>query len=260
MYHRVGPAHNEWEQRYSISAERFAAHMHKLAAQGMQACSLEDFFAWLAGDMPLPEGSFLITFDDGFLGVYDHAAPVLHGLGWPATVFLVSQLLGKEDEWCRSHNPSGVTYPLLAKKQIDVMRGMGFSFQSHSRVHPDLTTLSDQQLADELGGSRRDLQALLDDPVHYLAYPYGRYDERVLNATREAGYAAAFSTQSGFNRRDVHPYRIRRLEIFGTDTPAMLVRKIFFGCNDGSWRQSLRYYGGRIKNSLGLAGKSGGQS
>jgi peptidoglycan/xylan/chitin deacetylase (PgdA/CDA1 family) len=255
MYHRVGPAHNEWERRYSISAENFTGHMQRLAAQGMCACSLEDFFAWLAGDKELPEGSFLLTFDDGFLGVYEHAAPLLHQMGWPATVFLVSQLIGREDEWCHTHNPSGATYPLMAKEQIDRMRSMGFTFQSHTRLHPDLTTLTDQQLVDELGGARRDLQALLDEPVPYLAYPYGRYDERVLNAAREAGYQAAFSTQPGFNRRDVHPYRIRRLDVFGTDTPAMLARKVFFGCNDGSWLQTLRYYGGRIFSRLGGGAK-----
>lgn len=251
MYHRVGPAKNEWERRYCISPKNFAGHMQKLEAQGMRACSLENFFAWLAGDAQLPEGSFLLTFDDGFLGVYEHAAPVLQKMGWPATVFLVSQLIGREDEWCRSQNPSGACYPLMTKVQIEAMRSMGFTFQSHTRLHPDLTTLNDQKLVDELSGSRQDLEALLGEPVAYLAYPYGRYDERVLNAAREAGYKAAFSTQPGFNRLDVPPYRIRRLDVFGTDTPAMLRRKVYYGCNDGSWHQTLRYYGGRIVNRLG---------
>ncbi len=252
MYHRIGEAHNDWERRYCVSPELFAAQMERLAAKGMQACGLDDFFAWLAGDKPLPEGSFLLTFDDGFLGVYEHGAPLLRDMNWPATVFLVSQLIGKRDEWCRSQNPGGDTYPLMTQEHIEALRGMGFSFQSHTRLHADLPTLSDEQLADELGGSRRDLEALLGQPVPYLAYPYGRYDERVLNAAREAGYQAAFSVQPGFNRRDVHPYRIRRLDVFGTDTPAMLLRKMYYGANDGSWRQTLRYYGGRVKSRLGL--------
>ncbi|MGB5340370.1 MAG: polysaccharide deacetylase family protein, partial [Gammaproteobacteria bacterium] len=90
--------------------------MHRLAAHGRQACSLEDFFLWLAGDKELPEGSFLLTFDDGFRGVYEHAAPVLQHLGWPATVFLVSRLIGGQDVWCQTENPEGFTYPLMAKK------------------------------------------------------------------------------------------------------------------------------------------------
>lgn len=252
MYHRVGFAHNDWEQRYCVSPERFAAHMQRLAEKGMRACSLAEFIAWTEGEQDLPEGSFLLTFDDGFLGVFEHAAPILGKLNWPATVFLVSNLIGKQDEWCRSQNPSGATYPLLDREHIDAMRHMGFTFQSHTRSHPDLTTLDDDALADQLAGSRAELEDLLGQSVSYLAYPFGRYDERVADAARAAGYRAAFSVQPGFNRRDVDPLRIRRLDVSGTDTPTMLARKIFFGANDGSWQQTVRYYGGRVAQRLRL--------
>ena len=129
---------------------------------------------------------------------------------------------------------------------------MGFTFHSHTRLHPDLTTLSEDQLFSELHGSRSDLENLLKEEVHYLAYPYGLYNEQVLDAARAAGYKAAFSTQPGFNRNDIDRFRIRRLDISGTDTPSMLARKIHFGCNDGSWRQSIRYYKGRVIDRLGI--------
>ena len=252
MYHRIGKVHNDWERRYCITPDFFKRHIRRLAEQGMQACSLADFFAWLEGRKKLADGSFLLTFDDGFLGVYEYAAPVLHDLSWPATVFLVSQRIGGRDEWCKKVNADVPTYPLLERGQIETMRGIGFTFHSHTRLHPDLTTLSDNRLSEELAGSRQDLEELLGEQVAYLAYPYGRYDERVLNAARAAGYQAAFSTQPGFNHRGVDPYRIRRLDVFGTDTPAMLWRKVLFGCNDGSWRQTLRYYGGRLRQRLGI--------
>jgi peptidoglycan/xylan/chitin deacetylase (PgdA/CDA1 family) len=252
MYHRVGKSHNEWESRYCIAPEQFDEHMHHLARRDMRACSLADFFAWLGQGKALPEGSFLLTFDDGFLGVYQHAAKVLQELGWPATVFLVSRLIGGQDEWCQTQNPSGATYPLLTAEHIRAMRDMGFTFQSHTRLHPDLSTLSEDDLIQELAGSRQDLEDLLGEPVRYLAYPYGRFNEQVLGTARAAGYQAAFSTQPGFNRHGVDPYRIRRLDIFGTDTPTMLARKIYFGSNDGSLRQTLRYYRGRVANKLGF--------
>jgi len=252
MYHRIGTAHNKWESRYCIPPSQFAEHMHHLAKRGMRACSLSDFFSWLGQDKTLPQGSFLLTFDDGFLGVYEHAAPVLQQLGWPATVFLVSRLIGKTDEWCTSQNPSGATYPLLAAEHIGAMRDMGFSFQSHTRLHPDLTTLSEDTLLAELAGSRQELEDMLGERVRYLAYPYGRFNDHVLSTTRNAGYEAAFSTQPGFNRRGVELYRIRRLDIFGTDTATMLARKIYFGSNDGSWQQTFRYYRNRIADRLGF--------
>lgn len=252
MYHRVGDAHNDWERKYCVDAARFAEHMHILKASGWQAVSIGDFFGWLNGGAHLPDKSFLLTFDDGFLGVHQHAAPVLAAIGWPATVFLVSKLIGKRDTWCETHNPSGVTYPLMDATHIRELRTQGFSFHSHTRLHKDLPTLEDDALRDQLAGSRNDLQILLGETVDYLAYPYGHYDERVLNAAQEAGYSAAFSVQPGFNRRNIDRFRLRRLDVFGTDSAAALRRKITLGSNDGSLSHSLRYGARRVLSRLGL--------
>lgn len=250
MYHRIGKAHNTWERKYCVSPGCFAAHMRQLANQGMKAVDINDFVAWTAGEMDLPDGSFLLTFDDGFYGVYEHAMPVLYELNWPATVFLVSSLLGQRDIWCEKENPSGRTYPLLGHSQIYAMRKHGFSFQSHSRTHADLTKISDKALRDELTGARVELEDVLGSAVPYLAYPYGRYNERVVEMARQAGYRSAFSVQPGFNRRGINPYGIRRLDVFGTDTPAQLMRKIKLGTNDGSLAHSIQYYLERLRDRL----------
>lgn len=252
MYHRLGESLNDWERKYCVSPALFAEHMARLAADGWRAVSLADFFAWLEAGHALPEKSFLLTFDDGFLGVYDHAGPVLAKLGWPATVFLVSGLIGQRDVWCQSENPSGATYPLMDAGHIHTLMSQGFSFQSHTRLHADLPTLDDAALLDELAGSRADLQALLGESVVYLAYPFGRLNERVMAAAQAAGYRAAFSTQPGFNRRDVARYRLRRLDVFGTDSANALMNKINLGSNDGSTSNLIRYLLGRAFARFGL--------
>lgn len=252
MYHRIGDAKNDWERKYCVEPVRFAAHMQALAKAGWQAVPLASFLGWLDGQVELPEKAFLLTFDDGFLGVHEHAAPVLTRLNWLPTIFLVSQLLGKRDLWCASHNPSGETYPLMDAGHIRELRGLGFSFQSHTRNHADLPTLDDATLQNELRGSREDLEDVLGEPVTHLAYPYGRYDDRVLQCAQAAGYHSAFSTQPGFNRRDIDRYRLRRLDVFGTDSPAALCRKIELGTNDGSLAHSVRYRVSRVAARLWL--------
>jgi peptidoglycan/xylan/chitin deacetylase (PgdA/CDA1 family) len=251
MYHRVGHAATDWETKYCVSPERFASHMSALKRRGMDACSVEDFVAWLDGHRELRHGTFVLTFDDGFLGVHQYAYPLLVELGWPATVFLVSSLIGNEDQWCRRENPTGRTYPLMGRAEVNEMARNGFSFHSHSRSHWDLTKLGRGALSEELAGSRRELEDLLGRPVPFFAYPYGRYDATVLEVTREAGYRAAFSVQPGFNRPDVDRYRIRRLDVFGTDTAMALLRKIAFGTNDGSVGHVIRYYVDRVASRLG---------
>lgn len=250
MYHRVGDAHNPWEARYAIGPARFAAHMRALARKGYRAITIDALVNWLEGGPPLPEGALLVTFDDGFRGVREHAQPVLEALGWPFTVFLVSDLIGQADVWTQASNPDGVTYPLLDTEEIRAMQLRGVSFHSHTRSHASLPTLDDAQLDTQLAGARAALSGLLGHAVPYLAYPFGHVDERVEAATRAAGYRAAFSTQPGFNRRDVNRFRIRRLDVYGTDTPAMLLRKIRLGSNDGSLGHAARYYLDRLKNRL----------
>lgn len=253
MYHRIGDAHNDWESKYCVSPERFAAQMNALASRGMHAVDIDDFVAWLDGQQPLPKGGFVLTFDDGFRGVREHALHVLERHGWPATVFLVTDLIGKQDEWTQQDNPDGVTYPLLDSDDIADMARRGIKFHSHTCGHPSLPKLDDARLMDELVRSRAALRDRFGFESTFLAYPFGHTDERVERAARAAGFAAGFSTQPGFNRRDVNRFRIRRLDVFGTDTPQALLRKMHYGTNDGSLRHVMRYYWGRVASRLGVA-------
>jgi peptidoglycan/xylan/chitin deacetylase (PgdA/CDA1 family) len=250
MYHRIGEARNAWEQKYCVSPERFASQMAALAAQGMRGVSIDDFAAWLDGGPALPAGSILITFDDGFLGVREHALPVLERHGWPATVFLVTDLIGQQDEWTKADNPDGATYPLLDANDIRDMAARGISFHSHTCSHASLPALDDARLAEELSRSRRYLNETFGYGSEFLAYPFGHLDDRVESAARAAGYRAAFSTQPGFNRPGVNRFRIRRLDVFGTDTPDMLRRKVRLGSNDGRLGHMAHYYLDRLKHRL----------
>jgi peptidoglycan/xylan/chitin deacetylase (PgdA/CDA1 family) len=252
MYHRVGTARNDWEARYAISPSRFEAHMLALARQGRHAVSVDALDNWLDGGAPLPPGAFVLTFDDGFRGVREHAVPVLERLRWPCAVFLVSDRIGEEDVWTRTSNPDRTSYPLLDTEEVLDLQRRGVALHSHTCSHASLPTLGDDELRRELVESRSALQRLLGRPVDYLAYPFGHLDERVAAAARGAGYRAAFSTQPGFNRRDVDHFRIRRIDVYGTDTPAMLMRKVRLGTNDGTLWNLARYYLGRAKARLRL--------
>lgn len=255
MYHRVDDPKNAWEARYGITPGDFRRHMDALARAGYRGVPIDALVDWLEGGPALPDGAIVITFDDGFRSVREHAQPALAELGWPFTIFLVSGLIGGKDHWTRASNPAGVTYPLLDAQEIREMQAQGVSFQSHTREHLSLPTLDDATLREQLAGSRQELAQLLGHEVAYVAYPFGHVDPRVEAATRAAGYRAAFSTRSGFNRRDVERFLIRRIDVFGTDTPAMLLRKVRLGTNDGSLGHAARYYLKRLGSRIGFMPK-----
>lgn len=250
MYHRVGDPRDAAERTYCIEPAKFRAHITALAAGGYHALPIEQFLAWLDGDSAAAgPGSFVLTFDDGFADLHEHVFPLLREVGWSATIFLVAGLIGAEDRWARALGAARPLRPLLSRDQIAAMAAAGFSFHSHSMTHRSLTGLSDAELLDEIAGSRERLKTLLGSGVDLFAYPYGHHDERVVGAVRAAGYRAAFSVQPGFNRRGVDAYRIRRLDVYGGDSPRALMRKLAFGSNDGSLGAACRYYWSRFRSA-----------
>jgi len=241
MYHRVGAPESR-RDIYCIHPGHFAAHMHTLANAGYQAVTADAFEAWLAGTQALPDNSFVLTFDDGFMGVHDHALPVLKSLGWPATVFLVASKIGQQSDWQVTTQYAMPPHPLMGTDELHRVQAGGFSLQSHSLQHHDLTTLAPDALARDLAESRTRIADLCGVAPRHLAYPYGRYNAQVAAAAAAAGFSLAFSVDSGFNAPAQDRYRIRRLDVFGSDSPSMLLRKIQFGTNDGSVGQLARYY------------------
>jgi peptidoglycan/xylan/chitin deacetylase (PgdA/CDA1 family) len=191
MYHRVTPqppAHDPFGNFTSTAA--FDAHLRWLSTNGWRSVSLGQVAVALGGGPPLPSRAFAITFDDGYRDNYDHAWPLLRHYGLKATVFMVSGAVGGDSSF-----DSGSGYepaPMLSVAEMRFMHTAGVEFGSHTRSHPDaLPQLSAHELRDELAGSRRDLEAILDAPVDLFAYPHSRHDARVEAAVAAAGYRLA---------------------------------------------------------------------
>ena len=63
---------------------------------------------------------------------------------------------------------------------------------SHSLSHPHLTRIDSARLREEVDTSRHKLAELLGSDVSLLAFPYGEYDDRVVDTCSEAGYERVF--------------------------------------------------------------------
>jgi len=73
-----------------------------------------------------------------------------------------------------------------------------FDIGAHTVTHPeDLKKLSDKEAFEEIYESKVRLEKILGRPVKRFAYPGGRYDERIKELVRKAGFTEARTTQSG---------------------------------------------------------------
>ena len=132
----------------------------------------------------------LITFDDGYEGVYTYAYPILEKYAFTAIIFVTTGYIGRYNNWDTSPGPR------FKHLDWDHIRGMargGIWFGSHGVNHTFLTKQSDSAARYEIGASKNMLEDKLGQPVHFFSYPYGDYDDRITNFVREAGYKAAFS-------------------------------------------------------------------
>ena len=65
----------------------------------------------------------------------------------------------------------------------------------------------------EIRKSKEILEGLTGKEVRYLAYPYGSYNEATVSIVKEAGFAAAFSTQNIPLQKAQDPALLGRLPV-----------------------------------------------
>jgi peptidoglycan/xylan/chitin deacetylase (PgdA/CDA1 family) len=77
------------------------------------------------------------------------------------------------------------------------MARAGVAIEAHGLSHALLTALPPERVAQELRGCRAQLEERGYGRDRLLAYPSGAYAPATLRLAAEAGYRAAFTTESG---------------------------------------------------------------
>jgi peptidoglycan/xylan/chitin deacetylase (PgdA/CDA1 family) len=158
----------------------------------------------------------VVTFDDGFRNQLDVAAPLLAEHGFSACFFLVTELLGADEEaarrFCRErlHLPRPVEP--LGWGDAERLLELGHELGSHTRSHPDLTAVARERLVEELESSRAELEERFGHVRHFSA-PYGdgrRFSAAISEAARTVGYESCASALRGRNASVDDVYALRR--------------------------------------------------
>lgn len=191
LYHHVTPLHrvpsrpdpaDGWGFVHSPTA--FRRHLGELARRGHVFEPLDELVRRIQAGNREGWRRATLTFDDGWRDQYDHAFPVLQGLGVPATFFVTTEHLRS-----RSVDPRRMDASLLRE-----LAAAGMTLAAHSRTHPDLTRLGPKALDAEVRGSKDDLEDAIGMPVTLFAYPGGAFNPNVVAAVQRAGFVAACSS------------------------------------------------------------------
>lgn len=209
MYHSVSDTARD---RDAVTPERFAAQMDYLASNGFRVIALAEACRLMEarGDL---RRKIVLTFDDGYRD-FLNAVPLLTAHGFPATLFVVTGLVGQNAQW----HSTDKTRPLLTRAELEHVRAGGVTLGSHTVTHADLTALDELALADELARSREWLEEAGETFLPF-AYPWGRFTKRERDAARRAGYDCAVIVGGRWgNGRETDRFALKREPMRADDT------------------------------------------
>lgn len=216
-YHRINSSHKD---PLALPVEDFRAQMSYFRESGYSALTLEEF-STLVTQGDIPQKTLVITFDDGYRDNYLFAFPILKDHGFRGTFFLTADYIGTNDAFPMDKdkgwdNVADEDLP-LTWKQVFEMKDYGMEFGSHTCSHRNLDELSDKEVVKEIVESKRYLEQRLQLKVRSFCYPSGRYNQKVKEMVREAGYTAAVVTpRQGQRNEDL--YSLKRVGIYSGDT------------------------------------------
>ncbi len=219
LFHDVSPNHEGKFPGNTLSPDRFQRLIQGLAKAGYTGVSARDWWNAHHGGPALPRKPVVITFDDGYSAITEHALPLLRSLGFRATVFIVTNCIGGSNEW----DSRWGKVPLMDADQIRYWAHFGMEFGSHSAKHRDLTKMTSLELERDISSSNDELCCVIGTRVLTFSYPYGEHNltvRRVVGRT----FPLAFTTQRGLLRTDVDPLQCCRVEV----KPDYPPRGVFF--------------------------------
>jgi len=210
LYHNIARTFSPYGS--IVFPDVFTHHIRFLKSRGIKFLKAREFFETDSG--------VLLTFDDGFVDLYEFAFPVLAEENIPALIFVVSGYAGRKNEW---EVTLGKSFIHLSWDKIKEMHKYGATIGSHSHLHPDYSRSPSDQVKRDMEVSLKTISDKIGEKVKYLSYPFGRIRKDEWQLAGDAGYENAFiSTPNETN----NPYLIGRWGVYTIDTLFNLSAKI----------------------------------
>ena len=214
-YHAVSP---DWEADLSVGPDALDRQLDMLRRRGYRGATFSR-----AVTEPPARRTVAVTFDDAYRSVIELARPILERHGFPASVYVPTAHAGAErpmswpgiDHWIGTPHEHELTP--MSWDELGEVANAGWEIGSHTRTHPHLTQLGDEEMARELGDSRTEIEDELGLPCDTIAYPYGDVDDRVTAAARAAGYRHAAALPGRWHAP--RPLEWPRVGVYQADSP-----------------------------------------
>lgn len=214
IHHRIGGGTRD---ELDLPPDAFAEHVRIL--ENHDVVSLDTALDRLdAGDR---SASVVLTFDDGFVDVYEHAWPLLRERRMPFTIYLASGFVGRPMRW-EGSTATGAPGMGLSWRQLAEMLDSGLcTVGNHTHDHVPPAELTPEQL-DLCSASIEENLGLA--PRHFT-YPWGVAVPAMEDALR-ARFRSASTGELGRNDPACDRIRLARVPVRRTDPVAFFAAKL----------------------------------
>lgn len=151
------------------------------------------------------QGIVSLDFDDGSISEFTNGIPILNAAGFKSTQYIITSYVDTDSNYVTSSN-------------ILQMQAQGHEIQDHTKTHPHLTQLTPAQVADEIMGAKNILLEMGAKQVTTLSYPFGDYNDAIVNTVRELGFSAARTVDQGYNYRNSDTLTLKSYSLEKTAT------------------------------------------
>lgn len=190
LYHRFGPTVAD---SMTITTPVFESHLKYLKDNGYTVIPLRQVVDYYLkkGSAPAPK-SVVIVADDAHKSVYTDMLPLMKRYRMPVTLFTYPSAI------------SNASYAMTWEQLREVKATGLFDIQSHTYWHPNfkkeknkLTPAEYEKLViSQLVKSKSKLEKELGGTIDLLAWPFGIYDDDLLQHASSAGYVATFTIEA----------------------------------------------------------------
>jgi biofilm PGA synthesis lipoprotein PgaB len=254
-YHEIAEGNDALVPAYTVTPTNFVRQMDWLKNNGYHFVSMDDLLADRAGRKPLPDRAVLITFDDGYRSVYEHAFSILKLFHAPAVVALVGSWMEVPENG--KVNFDGRSIPrsdLLSWEQLREMTGSGLvEVASHSYALHDGIVANPQgnmqpaatarrwlaetsryedgagyarRVSDDLRRNNALLKKHLGKSPRIIVWPYGRYNIETTRIATALGMPIGLTLDDGGNTDATPLSGLRRSLLERTMSLADLAQEI----------------------------------
>ncbi|MDD3324061.1 MAG: polysaccharide deacetylase family protein [Sulfurospirillaceae bacterium] len=222
VYHRFGDSRHP---STNTSIEELRKEFDYFKQNGYEVVPLSKLVETIKKKESVPDNWVVLTIDDNYKSFYQNGLSVFKEYGYPFSLFVYVGAVDKKYS-------DFTTWEEL--KEI----GKYGSLEFHSYGHEHMTQISDEQIRQDFEKGLNLFEKNLGIKPKYFSYPYGEFNERVKEISKNYGFEAIVNQNTGAIAHFSDPYDLDRCALVGETN---LQKYLKYKALDAQWIEPKEY-------------------